>query len=234
VLEELLWFLRGDTSAPRLAARGVHIWDANGSRAFLDARGLAHRAEGDLGPLYGFQWRHFGAAYAGADADYAGQGVDQITGILEALRAEARGGAHDRRIILSAWNPAALHEMALPPCHVLAQFLVARGELTCLLYQRSADLGLGVPFNVASYAALTALLAHLAGLRPGELVHVLGDAHVYESHAGPLLEQLGRPPRAFPTLRIDPGLTELDAARPEHFVVDGYDPWPSVAMPMAV
>jgi dihydrofolate reductase/thymidylate synthase len=247
VLEELLWFLRGSTDAAALAARGVGIWDANASRAFLDGRGLARYRQGDLGPTYGHQWRHAGAPYAGADADYAGQGVDQVAGVLRALRAAAAAVAageplvRDRRLLLSAWNVPALPEMALPPCHVLAQFLVtapaagaARAGLTTVVYQRSADLGLGVPFNVASYAALTALLAHLAGLEPAEVVHTSGDAHVYASHVEPLLEQLGREPRPFPTLTIDPALTRLDDAEPRHFVVAGYDPWPAVSMPMAV
>jgi dihydrofolate reductase/thymidylate synthase len=254
VLEELLWFLRGDTDATALASRGVHIWDANGSRAFLDGRGLTRNAEGDLGPVYGFQWRHWGAAYAGAGADYAGQGVDQVAALLSALRGaseahdahEAGRGpppARDRRLLLSAWNVGALTDMALPPCHVLSQWLVgaarargARPSLTCVLFQRSADLALGVPFNVASYAALTALLAHLARMEPAELVHVMGDAHVYESHVDGVLQQLGRgaslaPP---PTLRVDAGVAELEGVAPHHFVVEGYAPAPPIAMPMAV
>ena len=230
VVEELLWFVRGCTDAKQLSAAGVGIWDGNGSRAFLDARGLPHRAEGDLGPVYGFQWRHFGAAYVDKDADYSGQGVDQLADVVHRLRTNP----NDRRIILTAWNPAALREMALPPCHLLAQFFVADGELSCQMYQRSGDMGLGVPFNIASYALLTRLLAQVAGLRAGEFVHVIGDAHVYSNHVEPLMEQLGREPRPFPTLTIDPSVKEIDDFRFEHFAIAGYDPHPPIKMDMAV
>ncbi|KDD73326.1 thymidylate synthase, partial [Helicosporidium sp. ATCC 50920] len=194
VVEELLWFLAGSTDANRLKAKGVGIWDGNGSRAFLDSLGLQHREEGDLGPVYGFQWRHFGAAYADMHADYAGQGVDQVADLVHRIKTNPC----DRRLLLCAWNPTAIPQMALPPCHVLAQFFVARGELSCSMYQRSADLGLGVPFNIASYALLTRMLAQVCGLRPGEFFHVLGDAHVYANHVEPLKEQLQNQPRCFP------------------------------------
>lgn len=233
VAEELLWFVSGSTDATVLQAKGVHIWDGNASRAFLDARGLSHRAEGDLGPVYGFQWRHFGAEYKDCGTDYAGQGVDQLAAVVRALTGPNAEG--DRRILLTAWNPAALPDMALPPCHVLAQFYVARGELSCLLYQRSADLGLGVPFNIASYALLTRMLAHTCGLRPGEFVHTMGDAHVYCTHVEGLTEQLARAPRPFPTLRLacPPG-TPIDAYSVGDFVLEGYDPHPAIKMEMAV
>lgn len=141
VAEELLWFVAGSTDANALSAKGIHIWDGNGSRSFLDSRGLGHREEGDLGPVYGFQWRHFGAKYTDFRANYAGQGVDQLASIVEALKTNPS----DRRMVLTAWNPAALAEMALPPCHMMAQFYVARGELSCMMVQRSCDMGLGVP-----------------------------------------------------------------------------------------
>jgi dihydrofolate reductase/thymidylate synthase len=230
VAEELLWFLSGNTSAATLQAKDVRIWDGNGSREFLDKVGLGHREVGDLGPVYGFQWRHFGAAYKDMHADYAGAGVDQVAAVIHALK----HNPEDRRIILTAWNPAALKEMALPPCHLLAQFYVADGELHCQMYQRSGDMGLGVPFNIASYALLTRLLAHVTGLAAGEFVHVLGDAHVYSNHIGPLLTQLEREPRPFPTLWIDPAVTDIDAVRFEHLRVDGYDPHPPIKMDMAV
>lgn len=140
----------------------------------------------------------------------------------------------DRRILLSAWNPAALKEMALPPCHMFAQFYVADGEVSCCMYQRSGDMGLGVPFNIASYALLTRLLAQVAGLKAGEFVHVIGDAHVYKNHVDPLLSQLDREPRPFPKLRIDPSVTDIDAFRFEHFTLEGYDPYPAIKMEMAV
>ena len=154
-------------------AKGIKIWDGNSSRAFLDGLGLSEREEGDLGPVYGFQWRHFGARYTHRAAGYEGKGVDQLARAIELLRTNP----HDRRIVVSAWNPPDLAQMALPPCHVLFQFYAHDGRLSCQLYQRSADLGLGVPFNIASYALLTRLVAHVTGLQPGELVHTLGDAH---------------------------------------------------------
>jgi dihydrofolate reductase/thymidylate synthase len=238
VVEELLWFVAGGTSTDRLRERGVHIWDANGSRAFLDARGLTGRAEGDLGPVYGFQWRHFGAAYVDAQADYAGQGVDQLADLVSRVRAAADGpdAPNDRRLVLTAWNPAALHQMALPPCHMFCQFHVGVDRrLSCQLYQRSCDLGLGVPFNVASYALLTHMVAHACGLLPGELVHCMGDTHVYATHAEPLHRQLARTPRPFPTLRVAPSAPrDIDALAADHFELVGYDPHPKVDMPLAV
>jgi len=177
IAEELFWFIRGSTSAKELQDRNVRIWDGNSSRQFLDSVGLVHREEGDLGPVYGFQWRHFGAQYTDMHADYSGQGVDQLADVIDKIK----NRPDDRRILLCAWNPADLNKMALPPCHCLVQFYVANGELSCQLYQRSADMGLGVPFNIASYALLTVMLAHVTGTTPGDFVHTLGDAHVYRS-----------------------------------------------------
>jgi len=231
VAEELLWFVSGSTDARVLRAKEVHIWDGNGSRAFLDAAGLGHREEWDLGPVYGFQWRHFGAEYTDMHAHYSGQGVDQLAEVVRLLRERPS----DRRIILCAWNPSALRAMALPPCHLLAQFYVADGELSCQLYQRSCDMGLGVPFNIASYALLTRMLAHVAALQPGELVHTLGDAHVYSNHAAALEEQLLRSPRPFPRLEIRPGAPRaIDGWAMDDFAVVGYDPHPKLHMEMAV
>eukprot|EP00842_Homolaphlyctis_polyrhiza_P002258 jgi/Hompol1/3032/HPOL_003102-RA len=252
VFEELMWFLRGETDAGKLSAKGVHIWDANGSRAALDAAGLHSRREGDLGPIYGFQWRHFGAEYAGADAQYAGKGVDQIRSVIEKLLTKPT----DRRIILSAWNPTAIPQMALPPCHILAQFYVSTPtaarptqRLSCQLYQRSCDMGLGVPFNIASYALLTIMLAHVCGMEPGEFVHCLGDAHVYCDHIDALKTQLLRQPRPFPTIsikptdgshsesvsgRIDRAVRELESFEFERLELVGYDPHPKIAMKMSV
>ncbi|CAM9610379.1 unnamed protein product, partial [Laminaria digitata] len=155
VAEELLWFVAGCTNANVLKDRGIHIWDGNGSREFLDGLGLTEREEGDLGPVYGFQWRHFGADYTDMHADYTGKGVDQLAECIEKIKTNPE----DRRIVLSAWNPKDLGKMALPPCHMFCQFYVANGELSCQMYQRSADMGLGVPFNIASYALLTRLVA---------------------------------------------------------------------------
>jgi dihydrofolate reductase / thymidylate synthase len=230
VVEELLWFVAGCTDASKLAERRVHIWDANGSREFLDSRGLVERAENDLGPVYGFQWRHFGAKYVDKDADYSGQGVDQLAQCIETIRSNPT----DRRIIMSAWNPVDLGQMALPPCHMFCQFFVADGQLSCLMCQRSCDMGLGVPFNIASYALLTRMIAQCCNLEPGEFIHTLGDAHVYLSHIEPLFAQLERQPRRFPTLAIDPSVANIDDFSADHFQLRDYRPYPSIKMQMAV
>ena len=222
--------IRGSTSAKELQEKNIHIWDGNGSREFLDKNGLGHREEGDLGPVYGFQWRHFGADYQDMHADYSGQGVDQLAEVIDKLRNKPE----DRRIIISAWNPAAIPEMALPPCHCFCQFYVANGELSCQLYQRSCDMGLGVPFNIASYALLTCLLAHVCDLKPGDFVHTLGDTHVYLNHVEPLKKQLLNAPRAFPTLRINTDTKDIDAIRFEDLEIVGYQPHKKIPMEMAV
>jgi len=230
IAEELFWFIRGSTSAKELQEKNVRIWDGNSSRAFLDSVGLKHREEGDLGPVYGFQWRHFGAEYVDMHADYSGKGVDQLANVIHLIRTRP----DDRRILLCAWNPADLDKMALPPCHCLVQFYCANGELSCQLYQRSADMGLGVPFNIASYALLTIMLAHVTGLRPGDFVHTLGDAHVYSNHVEALRQQLERKPRPFPTISIKRKVENIDEFKFEDFEVIGYDPHPKIAMDMAV
>lgn len=161
VVEELLWFIRGSTNAFELSDKNVRIWDANSTREFLDSVGLNDREEGDLGPVYGFQWRHFGAEYKGMRADYTNKGIDQLTHVINTIKTKP----NDRRMIMCAWNPVDIPQMALPPCHCLVQFYVADGELSCQLYQRSADMGLGVPFNIASYALLTCMIAHITNLK---------------------------------------------------------------------
>lgn len=259
VTTELLWFVSGCTTSKPLSEAGIHIWDGNGSRQFLDNLGFTGREEGDLGPVYGFQWRHFGAEYQDCHADYNGKGVDQIKEVVRKLK----NSPYDRRIILSAWNVADLSKMALPPCHMFAQFYVsfpdaARGEaaleqvhgsphngrglkskghLSCVLYQRSCDMGLGVPFNIASYALLTHMLAHACDLVPGELIHTMGDAHVYLDHIDALKEQLLREPRVFPTLNIkrdDQGSGEMDGWTLEELEVLGYKPHGGLKMKMSV
>ncbi len=229
VAEELLWFIRGDTNVQSLRDKNIHIWDANGSREFLDARGLAHREEGDLGPVYGFQWRHFGATYRTMHDDYSGQGVDQLRNVIRQIQTNPT----DRRIVLTAWNPVDLDQMALPPCHMFCQFYVHNGELSCQLYQRSADLGLGVPFNIASYALLTCLLAHVCHLRPGDFIHVMGDAHIYRTHVDALRLQRTRQPLPFPTLSICPNVRDIDEIRFEHLTLHDYRTHPAIPMPMA-
>lgn len=251
-MAELLWFIEGNTSSIALSEKGVKIWDGNGSREFLDNVGLSHREVGDLGPVYGFQWRHFGAEYVDSKTDYTNKGVDQLVEVIHKLRTNP----YDRRIILSAWNVADLKKMALPPCHMFAQFYVSfprsktvapatdgqdsgnerpKGHLHCQLYQRSCDMGLGVPFNIASYALLTHMIAHVCDLVPGSLTHVLGDAHVYLDHVDALKSQLEREPRDFPTLEIkrEKG-GSIDGWLAEDFVVKGYDPHKSIAMKMSV
>lgn len=228
--EELFWFISGSTDANVLKAKRVHIWDANGSREFLDSRGLKHREVGDLGPVYGFQWRHFGAEYRGKDADYTGKGVDQLAKVIHTIKTNP----NCRRIIMSAWNPNALDEMALPPCHLMAQFYVANGELSCQMYQRSADMGLGVPFNIASYALLTCLIAHCCDLKAGEFVHVIGDAHVYLNHIDPLKLQITREPRPFPKLSITSTSKDIDSLSFSDLKIEGYNPHKSIKMKMAV
>ncbi|XP_008468587.2 thymidylate synthase [Diaphorina citri] len=161
VVEELLWFIKGSTNAKELSDKGVKIWDPNSTREYLDSIGLVDRKEGDLGPVYGFQWRHYGAEYKDMFTDYTDQGIDQLQNIINTIKTNP----NDRRIIMCAWNPIDMPKMALPPCHCLAQFYVADGKLSCQLYQRSADMGLGVPFNIASYSLLTYMIAHVTGLQ---------------------------------------------------------------------
>lgn len=232
VCEELLWFLRGETNAKLLSDKGIHIWDGNGSRAFLDSRGLTHREEMDLGPVYGFQWRHFGAPYRSCHDSYDNQGVDQISNLIETIKKNPA----DRRLLFTAWNPAALDDMALPPCHLFAQFYVntVTKELSCQLYQRSCDMGLGVPFNIASYALLTILIAKATDLKPGELVHTLGDTHVYLNHVEPLKKQLKRKARPFPTLIFTKEREFLEDFQYDDMQVVDYNPYPTIKMEMAV
>lgn len=232
VCEELLWFLRGETNGKLLSDQGIHIWDGNGSRAFLDSRGLQHYEEMDLGPIYGFQWRHFGAEYTNCHANYDKAGVDQIKWIVETLRRNP----NDRRMLFTAWNPAAVDQMALPPCHLFAQFYVntTTRELSCQMYQRSCDMGLGVPFNIASYALLTILIAKATGLLPGELVHTLGDAHVYLNHVEALEKQLKRTPRSFPSIVFKNEKAFLEDYTSEDIEIVDYHPYPIIKMEMAV
>lgn len=241
VLEELLWFIAGRTDSKWLSDRNVHIWDGNGSADFLQKRGLGHRREGDLGPVYGFQWRHFGAKYVDADTNYQGQGVDQLAQVIHQIKTNPT----DRRILLSAWNPADLDKMALPPCHILCQFFVSlpteaekaegvKPRLSCQMYQRSCDLGLGVPFNIASYALLTHFIAAVTGCTAEELTLLMGDAHVYLDHVEPLREQLLREPRAFPTIRWRRDVENIDDIRADDIELLNYAPHGKLDMRMSV
>jgi thymidylate synthase len=198
---ELMWFIRGSTDNALLNDKNVHIWDANSTREFLDSRGLTNNEVNDLGPIYGHQWRHFNAEYIDCHTDYEGKGIDQLQYIIDQLKTEE--GRTSRRLVMSAWNPCQIDKMALPPCHVLIQFNVREGKyLSCSLYQRSGDVGLGVPFNIASYSFLTHILARHCDLVPEDFVYFLGNAHIYESHIPVLQEQVFRNPYPFPKILI--------------------------------
>jgi thymidylate synthase len=210
IVHELLWFLRGETNVASLRAEGVSIWND-----WADPRG-------ELGPIYGYQWRSWPTPGGGH--------VDQITALLEHLRNDP----DSRRLIVSAWNVADLDRMALPPCHLLFQFYVAAGRLSCQLYQRSADVFLGVPFNIASYALLTLMVAQVSGLRPGEFIHVLGDAHLYRNHLQQARDQLERQPRPLPRMQLNANVRDLFDFRYPDFRLLGYEPHPHIAAPVAV
>ena len=221
-LKELLWFIKGDTSNERLRNEKVNIWNANGSRDFLDSRGLTNNKVDDLGPIYGFQWRHFNANYENCDSNYDGKGIDQLNNIIEELKnVESR---NSRRLIMSAWNPCQLNEMALPPCHVLCQFNVRNNdELSCALYQRSGDVGLGVPFNIASYSFLTHLIAHHCGLKAKEFIYYLGNTHIYDDHIEGLKIQKNRIPYNFPKLCISNKYTNIEDYKVDDFEINNYE-----------
>ncbi len=210
IIYELLWFLAGDTNVRYLQEHGVKIWDD-----WADEKG-------ELGPVYGYQWRSWPAP--------DGRSIDQISNLLKMIRETP----NSRRLIVSAWNPALVDDMALPPCHSLFQFYVAEGKLSCQLYQRSADVFLGVPFNIASYALLTMMIAQVTGLKPGDFVHTFGDAHLYHNHFDQAREQLTRTPRSLPTMTINPDVTDLFAFKYEDFALSDYDPHPHISAPIAV
>ena len=210
IIYELLWFLRGDTNVKWLQERGVSIWDE-----WADEKG-------ELGPVYGYQWRHWRTP--------DGREIDQIAQVISSLRKKPES----RRHLVSAWNPADVDKMALPPCHALFQFWVADGRISCQMYQRSADLFLGVPFNIASYSLLTLMVAQVTNLQPGDFVLTLGDAHLYLNHLDQAREQLARSPRPFPRMRLNPARRELLDFQYEDFTLEGYEPHPAIKAPIAV
>lgn len=211
IIHELLWFLSGDTNIKYLNENGVTIWDE-----------WADPKTGDLGHVYGYQWRSWPTPDGGH--------IDQIRQLVDSLK----NNPDSRRHIVSAWNVADIPNMALPPCHALFQFYVADGKLSCQLYQRSADLFLGVPFNIASYALLTMMIAQVVGLEPGEFIHTLGDTHIYLNHLEQVETQLARTPRPLPTMRIDPQVKDIFGFKYEDFTLEGYDPWPGIKAPISV
>lgn len=244
IIHELLWFLKGDTNIGYLFSNGVHIWDNDAYRyygelcakngvepisrdEFMTASSVGKESDiegynyGDLGPVYGHQWR----SWAGAD----GSVVDQIREVLDTIK----GSPNSRRMIVSAWNVAQIEQMALPPCHVMFQFYVADGRLSCQLYQRSADTFLGVPFNIASYALLMMMMARECALEAGEFIHTLGDTHLYLNHMDQVAEQLSRTPRNLPTMTINSDAKSIFELKYEDFKLEGYDPYPTISAPMS-
>ena len=210
IIHELLWFISGDTNIKYLKDNGVTIWDE-----WADENG-------DLGPVYGHQWRSWPAP--------DGRSIDQLAQVVEMIR----HNPDSRRLLVSAWNPGEVDKMALPPCHCLFQFYVADGKLSCQLYQRSADVFLGVPFNIASYALLTMMIAQVCGLKPGEFIHTTGDTHIYRNHFEQVALQLSREPRPLPRMLLNPDVKDIFDFKYEDFTLEGYDPWPAIKAPVAV
>ena len=210
IIHELLWFIAGDTNIKYLKDNGVTIWDE-----WADENG-------DLGPVYGHQWRSWPAP--------DGRSIDQLSNVIDMIRSHP----DSRRLLVTAWNPGEVDKMALPPCHCLFQFYVADGKLSCQLYQRSADVFLGVPFNIASYALLTLMIAQTCGLRPGEFIHTTGDTHLYRNHFDQVALQLTREPRPLPRMILNPDVKSVFDFRYEDFTLEGYDPWPAIKAPVAV
>jgi len=237
IIHELLWFLRGDTNANNLKAVGVNIWDGNTTREFLDSRGLTNYPDGDIGAGYGFQWRHFGTEYGTCVDDYTGKGVDQIAYILNELLINPTS----RRMYITAWNPSALDTMALPPCHVSAQFYVnidktGAKHLSCHMYQRSVDQFLGLPYNIFSYSVLTYIMAKKTGMTPKELIISMGDTHIYNNHIDQVNEQLSRIPYSFPRLQLSDTIITKDFSEItiDDFTILGYVSHPTIKAPMAI
>jgi thymidylate synthase len=226
IFEELIWFLSGSTNVKPLQDRGVRIWN---EWATAEQTARFGRKEGDLGPVYGHQWRNFGATKLD-DGSYAHDGVDQIKRVLSTIRENPSS----RRLIVTGWNPKEADEVALPPCHTLFQFYVQDDELSCQLYQRSGDVFLGVPFNIASYALLTMMIAQVSNLKVGELIHTLGDAHLYKNHLEQAKEQLSRTPRPLPKMILNPDVKDLFAFKLEDFTLEGYDPLPHIKAEVSV
>jgi thymidylate synthase len=226
IIHELLWFIRGETTVTALQQAGVTIWD---EWATPEQCARFGRPPGDLGPVYGHQWRNYGATPR-PDGGYEPDGFDQLAHVVRQIRETPSS----RRLIVTGWNPKEADQVALPPCHTLFQFHVQDDELSCHLYQRSADLFLGVPFNIASYALLTMMVAQVSGKRPGDFVHSFGDVHLYSNHLEQAKEQLSRAPRPAPVMRLNPQRIDLLSFSPEDFALEGYEPHPAIKAPIAV
>jgi len=225
VVEELLWFISGCTDSKILSSKGVKIWDLNTSTSFLEKRKLTHYREGDAGPIYGFQWRHYGAKYEGCEEDYTGKGIDQLLKCVDLIRNDP----YSRRIVMTAWNPLCIDEMVLPPCHISVQFYVEPEEdtLSCMMVQRSGDIGLGVPFNIASYGLLTHIIAHCCGLKAKKLVHTM-------NHVDDLRKQTTRKPYASPYVRILSDSIDIDAITARDIMLCGYKHHEPIPLNMSV
>jgi thymidylate synthase len=226
IMHELLWFVRGETHVKPLQDAGVRIWN---EWATAEQTARFGRQEGDLGPVYGHQWRNFGATRK-PDGTYEKDGVDQLKRVLH----DIKENPNSRRLLVTGWNPKEADQVALPPCHTLFQLYVQDDELSCQLYQRSADVFLGVPFNIASYAMLTLMIAHVSGLRPGDFVHTFGDAHLYKNHLEQARLQLEREPRRLPRMILNPDVKDLFSFRFEDFTIEGYDPHPHIAAEVSI
>ena len=219
-LKELLWFISGKTDNKILKEQKVGIWNQNSTKEYLTSIGLNDREEDDLGPVYGHQWRHFNASYTDCNTNYEGQGIDQLNDIITSLKDSDK--RYSRRLIMSAWNPCQLKEMALPPCHVLAQFNVINNKLRCALYQRSCDVGLGVPFNILSYSILTHMIAQHCDLEAHEFVYFMGNVHIYDDHVESLKPQLSNKLYPFPTLKISTKHENINDYKMEDFSIENY------------
>lgn len=234
-LKELLWFIRGDTDNKLLQNENVKIWNGNATREFLDSRGLEHLEENDLGPVYGHQWRFWNAKYETSNNSYNGMGIDQLQGIIDEIKICKETKENSRRMIMTAWNPEQINEMALPPCHVLSQFHITEGnKLSCSLYQRSGDMGLGVPFNIASYSFLTHLLAKHCDLEAGDFIHFIGNMHIYDDHIALLEEQINKTPYEFPELNILQKREDINEYKFNDFEIKNYKYHKQLKMKMRV
>ena len=229
VVNELIWFIKGDTNSKNLEREGVNIWKDNSSREYLDHIKLYNNEEGDCGPIYGFQWRHFGTVYKGPDYNYMGLGIDQLQNCINLIQKEPSS----RRIFMSAWNPVQLNDMCLPPCHVSYQFYVSDNkDLSCILYQRSGDMFLGVPFNIASVSLLVYIIANITKTKPGRVSIIIGDAHIYEEHIDQVKEQILRTPYKSPKLIINKKLSNIEDYKANNFELIDYVSHPAIRAKM--